>query len=208
MTPFVEGLALGASLIIAIGAQNAFVIQQGILREHVFLVASVCTLVDAVLISLGAAGIGSLIATNETLRFMALWGGILFLLGYATVSLVSSFRNMPDSKDASLNEGGRAFPLDSRKTAAATAASLSLLNPHVYLDTVVLLGGIAAQYEGTGRIYFTVGAIAASVIWFYGIGYGATRVAPWFGSSKGKRILNRIIAFIMFLLAGMMMFNA
>ena len=103
---------------------------------------------------------------------------------------------------------GGTFPLDSRKTAAATAASLSLLNPHVYLDTVVLLGGIAAQYEGSCRIYFAVGAIAASVIWFYGIGYGATRVAPWFGSSKGKRILNRIIAFIMFLLAGMMMFNA
>ena len=130
------------------------------------------------------------------------------MLGYGTVSLVSSFRNIQDSNDTSLNEGERTFPLDSWKTAAATAASLSLLNPHVYLDTVVLLGGIAAQYEGSGRIYFTVGAIAASVIWFYGIGYGATRVAPWFESSQGKRILNRVIAFIMFLLDGMMMFNA
>ena len=207
MVPFFEGLALGASLIIAIGAQNAFVLQQGILRQHVFLVASVCTLVDVLLICIGAAGIGSLIATNEIHRVIALWGGILFLVCYGMFSGIASFRIPNSADDQETKSAKNHSTTGSWKTAAATAAGLSLLNPHVYLDTVVLLGGISAQYEIPDRIYFAIGAIGASVFWFYGIGYGATRVAPWFDSPRGERILNRVIAVIMFLLAFGMMYH-
>ena len=205
MIPFLEGIALGASLIIAIGPQNAFVIQQGILRQHVFLAAFVCTLVDVVLIIVGAAGFGTLIAIIPSLKTYFLWGGILFLMGYGTLSLISSFKHPRDDDSLGKNESG--YPTKNRKSIIITAAGFSLLNPHVYLDTVILLGGLAAQYEIPERNYFAFGAIMASVVWFYGIGYGATLVAPWFESSRGKRILDLVIAMIMFVLAFVLMLN-
>ena len=205
MIPFLEGIALGASLIIAIGPQNAFVIQQGILRQHVFLAAFVCTFVDVVLIIVGAAGFGTLIAIIPSLKTYFLWGGILFLMGYGTLSLISSFKHPSDEDSLGKNESG--YSTKNRKCIIITAAGLSLLNPHVYLDTVILLGGLAAQYEIPERNYFAFGAIMASVVWFYGIGYGATLVAPWFESSRGKRILDLVIAMIMFVLAFVLMLN-
>ena len=205
MIPFLEGIALGASLIIAIGPQNAFVIQQGILRQHVFLAAFVCTLVDVVLIIVGAAGFGTLIAIIPSLKTYFLWGGILFLMGYGTLSLISSFKLPCDEDSLGKNQSG--YPTKNRKGIIITAAGFSLLNPHVYLDTVILLGGLAAQYEIPERNYFAFGAIMASVVWFYGIGYGATLVAPWFESSRGKRILDLVIAMIMFVLAFVLMLN-
>ena len=205
MIPFLEGIALGASLIIAIGPQNAFVIQQGILRQHVFLAAFVCTLVDVVLIIVGAAGFGTLIAIIPSLKTFFLWGGILFLMGYGTLSLISSFKHPGDEDSLGKNESG--YPTKNRKSIIITAVGFSLLNPHVYLDTVILLGGLAAQYEIPERNYFAFGAIMASVVWFYGIGYGATLVAPWFESSRGKRILDLVIAMIMFVLAFVLMLN-
>ena len=205
MIPFLEGIALGASLIIAIGPQNAFVIQQGILRQHVFLAAFVCTLVDVVLIIVGAAGFGTLIAIIPSLKTYFLWGGILFLMGYGTLSLISSFKDPRDEDSLGKKESG--YPTKNRKSIIITAAGFSLLNPHVYLDTVILLGGLAAQYEIPERNYFAFGAIMASVVWFYGIGYGATLIAPWFESSRGKRILDLVIAMIMFVLAFVLMLN-
>ena len=205
MIPFLEGIALGASLIIAIGPQNAFVIQQGILRQHVFLAAFVCTLVDVVLIIVGAAGFGTLIAIIPSLKTYFLWGGILFLMGYGTLSLISSFKDPGDEGSFGKKESG--YPTKNRKSIIITAAGFSLLNPHVYLDTVILLGGLAAQYEIPERNYFAFGAIMASVVWFYGIGYGATLIAPWFESSRGKRILDLVIAMIMFVLAFVLMLN-
>ena len=205
MIPFLEGIALGASLIIAIGPQNAFVIKQGILRQHVFLTAFVCTLVDVVLIIVGAAGFGTLIAIIPSLKTYFLWGGILFLMGYGTLSLISSFKHPGDEVSLGKSESG--YSTKNRKSIIITAAGFSLLNPHVYLDTVILLGGLAAQYEIPERNYFAFGAIMASVVWFYGIGYGATLVAPWFESSRGKRILDLVIAMIMFVLAFVLMLN-
>ena len=206
MIPFLEGIALGASLIIAIGPQNAFVIQQGILRQHVFMAAFVCTFVDVVLIIVGAAGFGTLIAIIPSLKTYFLWGGILFLMGYGTLSLISSFKDPGDEESLGENESGYSTKIN-RKSIIITAAGFSLLNPHVYLDTVILLGGLAAQYEIPERNYFAFGAIMASVVWFYGIGYGATLVAPWFESSRGKRILDLVIAMIMFVLAFVLMLN-
>ena len=106
MIPFLEGIALGASLIIAIGPQNAFVIQQGILSQHVFLAAFVCTFVDVVLIIVGAAGFGTLIAIIPSLKTYFLWGGILFLMGYGTLSLISSFKHLGDEGSLGKNESG------------------------------------------------------------------------------------------------------
>ena len=205
MIPFLEGIALGASLIIAIGPQNAFVIHQGILRQHVFLAAFVCAFVDVVLIIVGAAGFGTLIAIIPSLKTYFLWGGILFLMGYGSLSLNSSFKDHSDEDSLGKNESG--YPTKNRKSIIITAAGFSLLNPHVYLDTVILLGGLAAQYEIPERNYFAFGAIMASVVWFYGIGYGATLVAPWFESSRGKRILDLVIAMIMFVLAFVLILN-
>lgn len=205
MIPFLEGIALGASLIIAIGPQNAFVIQQGILRQHVFLAAFVCTFVDVVLIIVGAAGFGTLIAIIPSLKTYFLWGGILFLMGYGTLSLISSFKHPRNEDSLGKNESG--YSTKNRKSIIITAAGFSLLNPHVYLDTVIFLGGLAVQYEIPERNYFAFGAIMASVVWFYGIGYGATLVAPWFESSRGKRIVDLVIAMIMFVLAFVLMLN-
>ena len=206
MIPFLEGIALGASLIIAIGPQNAFVIQQGILRQHVFLAAFVCTLVDVVLIIVGAAGFGTLIAIIPSLKTYFLWGGILFLMGYGTLSLISSFKHPREEGSFGKNRSGYSTKIN-RKSIIITAAGFSLLNPHVYLDTVILLGGLAAQYEIPERNYFAFGAIMASMVWFFGIGYGATLVAPLFESSRGKRILDLVIAMIMFVLAFVLILN-
>ncbi|MDP6382705.1 MAG: LysE family transporter, partial [SAR324 cluster bacterium] len=175
------------------------------LRQHVFLAAFVCTFVDVVLIIVGAAGFGTLIAIIPSLKTYFLWGGILFLMGYGTLSLISSFKHPGDEGSLGKNESG--YPTKNRKSIIITAAGFSLLNPHVYLDTVILLGGLAAQYEIPERNYFAFGAIIASVVWFYGIGYGATLVAPWFESSRGKRILDLVIAMIMFVLAFVLMLN-
>ena len=175
MIPFLEGIALGASLIIAIGPQNAFVIQQGILRQHVFLAAFVCTFVDVVLIIVGAAGFGTLIAIIPSLKTYFLWGGILFLMGYGTLSLISSFKH-PRYED-SLGKKESGYPTKNRKSIIITAAGFSLLNPHVYLDTVILLGGLAAQYEIPERNYFAFGAIIA---------------AEWLKNKKGVFNMNEL----------------
>ena len=160
---------------------------------------------DVVLIIVGAAGFGTLIAIIPSLKTYFLWGGILFLTGYGTLSLISSFKHPGDEDSLGENESG--YSSKNRKSIIITAAGFSLLNPHVYLDTVILLGGLAAQYEIPERNYFAFGAIMASVVWFYGIGYGATLVAPWFESSRGKRILDLVIAMIMFVLAFVLMLN-
>ena len=117
-------------------------------------------------------------------------------MGYGTLSLISSFKH-PSYED-SLGKSESVYPTKNRKSIIITSAGFSLLNPHVSLDTVILLGGLAAQYEIPERNYFAFGANMASVVWFYGMWYGATLVAPWFESSRGKRIVDLVIAMIMF----------
>ena len=197
---FLEGLALGAGLIIAIGAQNAFVIRQGIRGEHVFAVASACMLVDILLITVGAAGVGTLIAQDPVIRASAAFGGGVFLIGFGLLSIRRAWlatSNTWDEAEASIKPGSGRLA----RNAVLTVLGLSLLNPHVYLDTVVLLGGLAGQYDGMARVWFAVGAMTASVFWFYGIGYAAIRVAPFFRTQRGTRLMEGTIACIMFALA-------
>ncbi len=192
-----QGFAIGGSLIIAIGGQNAYVIQQGVKGQRVFLVATICFLSDALLISIGSAGVGTLIAQDATLRQVAAWGGALFLAVYGAKSAYIVFRpNRQVSDDDGEGENGNL------KHIVITTLAFTYLNPHVYLDTVVLVGGIAAQYEYTARLFFTAGAVLASLLWFYGLAITARQVAPFFRTQFGARMLEGVIWLVMWTIAG------
>lgn len=194
MTPFLTGLAAGLGLIVAIGAQNAYVIRQGLLRRHHVPIAALCSVVDAVLIVVGVAGVGSAIAESEFLTRAAAWGGAAFLLVLGLQALRRSVRGGRTLDD------GPAGPAR-RGPALATALALSLLNPHVYLDTVILLGGIGAQFPAGGRTLFAGGAITASAIWFFGLALAASAAAPVLRTERAVRLLDGLIATIMIGLA-------
>jgi L-lysine exporter family protein LysE/ArgO len=193
----VAGIALGGSLIIAIGAQNAFVLRQGIARDHVFVVVAVCVLCDWVLITLGAVGFGALVTAFPAVTALAAWGGAAFLAFYGAQSFRAALH------PGSLAEKASSGPLRFASARAAIAATLaiSLLNPHVYLDTVVLIGGIAAQYAGSLKWAFVVGAAVASLAWFAGLGFGARLLAPLFERPRTWRILDVVIGVIMWWIA-------
>ncbi|MFZ2100776.1 MAG: LysE/ArgO family amino acid transporter, partial [Oricola sp.] len=178
----ISGFLLGASLIIAIGAQNAFVLRQGLLREHVFVLCLICALSDAVLIAAGVGGFGSLIAASDTAIRVVTWAGAAFLGVYGAIALRRAWK--PSAMKAA-RDGGMSL-------AAAVAACLSFtfLNPHVYLDTVVLLGGISASYQGAARVAFGAGAAVASFAWFFALGYGARLLEPLFAKPAAWRVLD------------------
>jgi L-lysine exporter family protein LysE/ArgO len=190
-----EGLGLGASLIIAIGAQNAFVLRQGLRRQHVFAVAGLCFVIDCTLIALGAGGFASLLRAVPSLPDIAAWGGAAFLAVYSLRAFHAAAK--PGSLKAD-NAGSAASGL---RGAVVTTLALSLLNPHVYLDTVILLGGIAARYAEAERLAFALGAMVASGVWFFGLGYGAKRLAPLFASPGAWRALDAFVGCVMAALA-------
>jgi len=190
---FLKGLGIGASLIIAIGAQNAFVLRQGLLRQYVLTCALICTLCDMVLIYCGVAGMGLLISSSPQLLTFAKWGGALFLLAYGARSAWAAFSS------GGLAVAGDAMP--SHAAIVASAFSFSLLNPHVYLDTVVLLGAVGGQQIGPARIAFTAGAMTASTLWFFSLGYGARLLAPLFAKPIAWRVLDGLIAVVMWMIA-------
>ncbi len=191
LSPLLQGFGLGASLIIAIGAQNAFVLRQGLRRQHVFATATVCTLCDAVLILLGVGGLGSLIATVPLLSALATWGGAAFLLFYGLRSFRSALR--PGTLEAS-KPSAAAGKL---RGTILTVLALSLLNPHVYLDTVVLVGSIGAHYPAGERASFALGAMLASLTWFFGLAYGASWLAPLFQRPLAWRVLDMLVGCVM-----------
>ncbi len=196
----VQGFALGASLIIAIGAQNAFVLRQGLKRQGVLPVTTICFLCDAGLIALGAGGFASLIAAVPGLPAAAAWGGAVFLIGYGARAFHAALE--PGGlKAGDENAAAGAWAL------AGAALAVSLLNPHVYLDTVILLGSVAAQYPGPQRVAFALGATGASAVWFYGLGYGAARLAPLFARPASWRLLDLAIGAIMWAIAGTLVWD-
>ena len=189
---FGRGLGLGAGLIIAIGAQNAFVLRQGLKKEGRLLVALLCTGCDATLITLGAAGFGGLIAHLPWLTRAAAWLGGLFLLFYGAGAFRRALRPTAFPQDA---------PAASRAGLVGTTLALSLLNPHVYLDTVVLIGGLSAQYPPSARRWFAGGAVMASALWFFGLAYGASFLIPLFHKPATWRVLDMMIGCVMWTLA-------
>ncbi len=180
-----SGLGFGLSLIVAIGAQNAFVLRQGLRGERVGAVVAICAVSDAVLIALGVAGAGALIQGVPELADGVRIGGAAFLLGYALLAARRAWR--PGALEAGAAGGGPVL---------VTALALTWLNPHVYLDTVVLLGSVAATH-GDARWWFGLGAIAGSVLWFTGLGYGARLLRKPFARPAAWRVLDGAVALVM-----------
>ncbi len=195
---FLNGMTIGAALIIAIGAQNIFVLKQGIARNRVFTVCLISALIDASLIILGAMGLGALIATMDWLVVLAAWAGAVFVTVFGLISLKRAF-----GAGADLFTGNSDQPvISNHKKIILTTLAFGLLNPHVYVDTVILLGGIAAQYELDSRLYFVTGAVTASFVWFFALGYGARAIGPILQKPKVQKILDVLIATVMFVVAG------
>ncbi|MGS0744293.1 LysE/ArgO family amino acid transporter [Glaciimonas sp. GG7] len=192
---FIRGLGLGGGLIIAIGAQNAFVLRQGLQRQYVLTSALICGLCDAMLIALGVAGVGTLIAANPTLFTFAKWGGAAFLFWYGVRSALAAWR------PSGLVTASKSTTPPRHAAVIASALAFSLLNPHAYLDTVVLIGSVGGQEIGAGRILFAAGAMLASFLWFLGLGFGARFAAPVFAQPLAWRVLDGIIALVMWAIA-------
>ena len=196
-----KGFILSASLIVAIGAQNAFVLRQGLAHRHVFATALICSLSDALLISLGVAGAGTIFASSPGLTAIATWGGAIFLLVYGWRTILSAMH--PRSLEASQAES------QPHTLGATVVAALifSFLNPHVYLDTVVLMGSIGASLPAVERPFFALGGIAASFLWFFGLTYGAGWLTPLFRKPLVWQILDVLIGIIMWTIAISLILN-
>lgn len=191
-----QGFGIGASLIIAIGAQNAFVLTSALRNQHVFAVAAACILIDILLIIAGVWGLGTLIESHPALLKLALWGGALFLFIYGALAFKRAFH--PSSLQ--LNQT-QAVGQSSLTSALLTVVALSLLNPHVYLDTVILLGSIGGQLPGDEPAWFAVGACLASLGWFSVLAWGGKKLAPWFASPNSWQRLDFLIGVIMWAIA-------
>ncbi|MEV0357874.1 LysE/ArgO family amino acid transporter [Nocardia sp. NPDC050697] len=244
MTSILSGFGFGLSLIVAIGAQNAYVLRQGISRAHVGAVVAVCAVSDVLLIAAGVAGFGAVVRSVPEVLVVARWAGAAFLFGYAVsalrrawspVALVPAAGPEPGVDTAALvhvgaaprgdtsprtvdggliQGGGRPAPgRDSMRRSApalgatiATTLALTWLNPHVYLDTVVLFGSFASAHAGADRWYLAAGAMTASVLWFLALGYGARLLGPLFARPGAWRVLDAGIALIMLALgAGLLL---
>jgi L-lysine exporter family protein LysE/ArgO len=187
-SPLVLGFIASFTLIAAIGAQNAFVLRQGIRREHVLPVVALCTVSDIVLIAAGIAGVGALISAHPSALNIATFGGALFLIGYGLLAARRVWR--PSSLTPSERTPARLAEV------LVTCAAMTFLNPHVYLDTVVLLGTLANEHRDQ-KWLFGIGAVTASAVWFVSLGLGARRLAGLFANPQTWRILDGLIAVMM-----------
>lgn len=192
MTSFLPGFALSLTLILAIGAQNAFVLRQGVRRVHVFWVCLTCALSDALLIAGGVAGFGTLASNVPWFEPLMRYGGAAFLIWYGGRNALSAWRG----GEAMQIEGQ---PLHSLRRTIGTLLALTWLNPHVYLDTVVLIGSVSAQYPD--RLAFGAGAVLASFVFFFALGYGARLLRPLFARPLSWQILDGLIALTMWAIA-------
>ncbi|WP_270366226.1 LysE/ArgO family amino acid transporter [Microbacterium algeriense] len=209
MLTVLAGLGLGLSLIVAIGAQNVFVLRQGIRREHVLAVVAVCALSDAALIAAGVAGLGYVLTAAPWLVVVARWTGAAFLLAYGVLAARRAWRGgeelAVDTTDApaavaSTTSASGTLTRTRLTPVVLTTLALTWLNPHVYLDTVLMLGSIAATH-GEERWLFAGGAIAASILWFTALGFGARYLGRWLRTPRSWRILDAVIAVVMIAIA-------
>ncbi|HET9821593.1 MAG TPA: LysE family transporter [Burkholderiaceae bacterium] len=192
-----QGAALGFGLIVAIGAQNAFVLRQGLRREHVGPVVLFCAVADGVLIAAGVLGMARALGERPGLARALALAGAVFLAAYGWQAL----RRARHAHGLSAAAGGEGL---GRGAAVAQAAAFTLLNPHVYLDTVLLVGSIGAQQPAGLRGWFIAGASSASLCWFGLLGYGARALAPWFARPRAWQVLDGLIAVTMFVLSGLL----
>lgn len=189
---FLSGFLLGLSLIIAIGSQNAFVLKQGLKREHIFFVCLFCALSDAILISAGVGGFGAVTARYPHIVDVAKFAGVVFLLGYGLQSLYASVR-----LSQALTVEGQV--VSSLKKALLLCFGFTWLNPHVYLDTLVLVGMVSTG--ASSKVVFAAGAVSASFFFFFALGYGARLLKPLFAKPKAWNILDALVGILMLYLA-------
>ncbi|WP_457099119.1 LysE/ArgO family amino acid transporter [Microbacterium sp. P5_E9] len=206
LSPVLAGIGLGFSLIVAIGAQNLFVLRQGLRREHVFVVAAICAISDAALIALGVSGVGLVLHAVPWLIDVVRWAGAGFLVVYGVLAARRAWR--PTGQALAITAAESDAEAEGTVTAAATTTrtrllpvvatclALTWLNPHVYLDTVFLLGTVANSH-GDDRWLFAAGAMLASVVWFFGLAYGARFLGRWLSTPRAWRILDAVIAVVM-----------
>jgi L-lysine exporter family protein LysE/ArgO len=188
----IPGFFTGLSLIVAIGAQNAFVIKQGLLRQHVLLIVAICAVSDAALIFLGIGGLGALVQSNTSVLEVIRWFGVIYLTWFGIKSIRSALTN----QSLVASESGTT----SAKKIATTVLALTFLNPHVYLDTVILLGSVGNQFN-EDRWFFAVGASVASFAWFSTIGFGARAASKYMSKPIFWKTLDSAIAVVMFTIA-------
>jgi L-lysine exporter family protein LysE/ArgO len=199
MNAFLSGFSLGFSLILAIGAQNAFVLKHGIRKEHVFVICFVCALSDAILIFAGVSGFGYLVEQFPSLQTFAKYGGFAFLFIYGLKSFYSAWTMSHELKP----EGVASASL--LKTVLLTLA-FTWLNPHVYLDTVILLGSVSTKFGSLAPL-FGLGAMTSSFVFFFSLGYGARLLAPLFNKAIAWKILEVLIGIVMLSLAFMLLLS-
>ena len=197
---FIKGFALSLSLIVAIGAQNAFVLRQGIRQSHVLAVVLTCALSDAILMSAGILGFGALVQAAPWLKPVMTCGGALFLFAYGAMAFWSAWTGNGALKASNGAETGL-------WATVAVCLALTWGNPHVYLDTLVLLGSIAASHEGS-RFAFGVGAVSASFVFFFTLGYGARLLAPFFERPGAWRLLDFGVGCLMWTIAALLIWGA
>jgi L-lysine exporter family protein LysE/ArgO len=190
--PLLEGFILSAGLIVGLGPQNTLVLRQGLRRQHLLLMVVLCTLVDAFLIGLGTVGLGALLQGELLTRLMT-YAGAAALLYFGARSLKAAFCPACLAQEAA--------HLPSRKQMVMALLAVSLLNPSVYIDTLLLIGGSAARFEGDLRLWFATGAAGASLVWFLSLGYGSALLAPLLGQPKVLRALDLLSGGILWLMA-------
>lgn len=197
---FLQGFGVGGGLIIAIGAQNAFILSQGIKKNYPLVIAAICILCDATLIGIGVGGVGTAVATHSLLSDIATYGGAIFLFWFGLNSLRSALKGgtLESSEEPSI-------PL---KQIVISTFAITLLNPHVYLDTIVLLGSISGQFPEDERVIFGVGAITASIIWFLSLALGARILSPIFKKQISWRILDMFVCLTMWGIALSLIFKS
>ncbi|MFN9503316.1 MAG: LysE/ArgO family amino acid transporter [Rubrivivax sp.] len=201
LSALVQGGALGFGLIVAIGAQNAFVLRQGLRREHIGSVVLFCAVADAALIAAGVLGMAQALGDRPGLARVLALAGAVFLAVYGW----RAWRRVLRVQQLSVSEGGAEV---SRGAVLAQAAAFTLLNPHVYLDTVLLVGSIGAQQPSALRPWFIAGASAASLTWFALLGFGARWLAPWFARPRSWQVLDGLIGVTMWVLAALLVRHA
>ncbi|MDF2642112.1 MAG: transporter, LysE family protein [Pseudomonas sp.] len=189
---YLNGLLVAAGLIMAIGSQNAFVLAQSLRREHHLPVAMLCVICDAILVAAGVFGLANVLAQNPTLLAIARWGGVVFLVWYGVQALrrACSAQSLEQSQTVGVR---------SRRAVLLSALAVTLLNPHVYLDTVLLIGSLGAQQVEPGA--YVVGAASASLLWFSTLALGAAWLAPWLARPTTWRLLDIMVAVMMFAVA-------
>lgn len=197
-----KGFFVSGSLIVAIGSQNAFVLKQGLLKKYIFYICLICFACDFILMSTGVMGLGSFVQNSKVLSRLLAIAGAIFLFYYGLKSFISSF-----NKKNSLTINNRGNNCNSITKVMVTTLAVTLLNPHVYIDTIVVVGSIAGTFSLSQKITFLIGALTSSFLWFFGLGYGARILSPLFKKNLTWTILDFIIGCIMWWIAITLLFS-